>query len=85
MPLGLKRSRASPLISSQPVFSSLEKMHNEILALANEATNSLQQGRLAKIGSVLDELESVETIKECLNELSLGVVERKTGKRHHYS
>lgn len=78
--------KKDPLISTQPVFSSLEKMHNEVLALANEAIDSLQQGKLANIGSVLDELESkVETIKECLDELSLGVVERKTGKRHHHS
>ncbi|OIJ18409.1 hypothetical protein BKP45_12610 [Anaerobacillus alkalidiazotrophicus] len=75
-----------PLIQSQSVFTTAEKLHNDIFTLANDALGAMKRGHFSEISQILEQLDTkTEAIKECLDELSLGVAERKTGKRHQHS
>ncbi|OIJ10361.1 hypothetical protein BKP35_14180 [Anaerobacillus arseniciselenatis] len=75
--------KKDPLIHSQSVFSTAEKLHNDIVMLSQEAIELMKQGRLAEINSILEDLESkTVAIQECLDELSIGITEKKTGRRY---
>ncbi|QOY34056.1 methyl-accepting chemotaxis protein [Anaerobacillus isosaccharinicus] len=74
------------MINSQPTFQTMEKLHNDCFKLAKDALENVRNGRLLQVSSIVDQLDSkIATIHECLDELSMGVGEKKTGKRYHQS
>ncbi len=75
--------KKDPLIHSQPIFSTAENLHNDIVMLSQNAIELMQQGRLADINSILEDLETkTAAIQDCLDELSVGITEKKTGRRY---
>lgn len=80
-----KTIKSNPLIHTQPVFSNTEKLHNDILHLSKQALECVRQNRQSDINRIVEQLDSkVATICECLDELSMGVTEKKTGKKYHH-
>lgn len=81
-----KMIKNDKMINSQPTFLTMEKLHNDCLKLAKEALENVRNGRLLQVSSIVDQLDSnITAIHECLGELSMGVEEKKTGKRYHQS
>lgn len=78
--------KKDPLIHSQPIFSSTEKLHNDLVALSKKAIDLMKQEKISEINSVLQQFESKTIeIQNCLDELSLGVTEKKTGRTYSNS
>lgn len=81
-----KMIKNDKMINSQPTFHTMEKLHNDCFKLAKEALENVRNGRLSQVSSIVDQLDSkITAIHECLDELSMGVEEKKTGKRYHQS
>lgn len=81
-----KMIKNDKMINSQPTFQTMEKLHNDCFKLAKEALENVRNGRLSQVSSIVDQLDSkITAIHECLDELSMGVEEKKTGKRYHQS
>ena len=74
-----------PLIHSQSIFSTAKKLHNDIILLSKSAIELMQQGRLSEINSLLEDFESkTVAMQDCLDELSVGIAEKRIGRNYQH-